>query len=233
MMSTSSYRVVKAFLNQSNYWADKIRNTFGIECHAKGKVKELDPTILRQIYLILADMGANLVKDCGVKTLYLDDMGRSCKRFPNHGYYMESDVSVTLNVNIFLDPDQSEDFITNQGYISRQDHTFQHELFHGFDHFNATNGKDLSVQPEWIELSGWSEKPYPGSEQLIIKEPGMPDVIGEWFHSKDASFPRFYAARSPWEDLADSAVFYIAGLTDTLPQNKQDYFKKLLAKYSK
>jgi hypothetical protein len=236
-MFLSSYRVVTAYLNQSNYWADKIKNTFGIECHTKEAEYDLDPIVMRQVYLILSDMGVKLVKACDVPDLYISfTMGKSCFRFPNHGYWNPNDKSVTLNVNIFYEPDETPDFISkNTGFfVSRPIQTLYHEFAHSADSAMGTNGVDLSSQPEWMELSGWSKTYKPGLKRLVIEEPGMPRVVGElYYEPSKAGFPRFYAARNNYDDFADCFAFYIAGLQDTLPKSKQNYFKKLLSKYSK
>jgi hypothetical protein len=55
-------------------------------------------------------------------------------------------------------------------------------------------------------------------------------MVGEWYYDPKAGFTRFYAKRNPWDDWADSFSFYVGGLKK-LPDNKTEYFDKLLKKY--
>lgn len=228
-MKTLAASIRKFADNIQNYWPDKLQEKYDIKAHVKEPGRILDPIIIRQIYQALSMMPAQLVRDCGVKNVYIDyRMGPSLSRYPNHGYYINQ--SVTLNSNIFEDPDQPTDFVDSKGYfVSRAVQTIWHEFFHSYDAYNG----DLSLKPEWLKLSGWSKDSKPGLKRLIINEPGMPPVIGEWFYLPSAGFPRFYGKRNPEDDFADFAAFYIAGLHNNLPENKLRYFNHLLSKYLK
>lgn len=211
----------------STFWQDKIREKFDIICRPKESGESLDPVLLRQTFNILSVMPVDLVKDCGVNTLYFDShMGPNMPYYPNHGYYINN--TVTLNVNIFYHPDVSDDFFDYRGYfISRPAQTLIHEFAHSFDEFHH----NMSLQLEWLKLSGWSEQPKPGLKRLIINTPGMAPVIGEWYFNPAAGFTRFYAKRNPYDDWADSFSFYVARMKSKLPDNKVAYFDKMLKKY--
>ena len=161
--------------------------------------------------------------------MYIDyKMGPSLPYYPSHGYYFELNNSITLNNNIFDDPDRPEDFTDSNGYFfNRGTHTVLHECFHSFD----ANQGTLSEKPEWMGLSGWSKTPKPGLKRLVINEPGKSPVMGEMYFNPSAGFPRFYAKRNCWDDFADSMTFYILNFKNNLPENKIQYFNKLLKKY--
>jgi len=207
------------------YWVKKIKNEFGLQILiTKGL---LTPhIILRQIYQILSKIGAPLVKACGIKKLVVrGDMGPNKPYYPNHGYF--HDDVVAINADTFYSPDQPDDFFDYRGYFTtRPEQTLIHEFGHGFDEHHGM----LSTKPAWLRLSGWSETPRPGLKRIVIQEPGSPLVIGEMFYDPKAKFTRFYAKRNSWDDWADSFSFYIAGLK-SCPENKANYFKKLLSKY--
>jgi hypothetical protein len=170
------------------------------------------------------------VRDCGVGELYLSyKMGPNKPQYPNHGYFCPDDKSVTLNADIFENPDSPDDFYDDFGYfVSRPVQTVLHEWGHSLDDAKG----ELSLKDEWLKLSGWSESPKPGLKQLIIDEPGMPRVVGEWYYNPKAKFTRFYAKRNPWDDWADSFAFYFAKMKSKVPESKRNYFDSLLKKYS-
>lgn len=212
------------------FWEKQIQEVFGIKSTPKEPEIPLDPIILRQTFQILNLMPSQLVRDCGVGVLYLSyKMGPSKPKYPNHGYYYHEDKSVTLNADIFEHPDSPDDFYDDHGYfVDRPTQTIVHEFAHGYD----MNHNDLSLKDEWLKLSGWSESPKPGLKQLIIDEPGMPRVVGEWYYNPKAKFTRFYAKRNPWDDWADSFAFYFAKMKSKVPESKRNYFDSLLKKYS-
>jgi hypothetical protein len=212
--------------NISDYWNNNIKNTFNIKVTPKDC--DVEAVIFRQIYLILLKMTAPVINDCGIHELFLKDLGPSKSFYPNHGFFMPGTGTITLNINIFTDPDQPEDFFDPHGFfVSRAVQTLFHEMAHAYDEKNG----NLSYKPEWMQLSGWSKEPQPGLKRLLIKEPGTPPVLGEMYFDPHAGFPRFYAKRNNWDDFADCFSFYLAGLYDKLPTNKQEYFKKLFSKY--
>jgi hypothetical protein len=229
MMKTLVSTIALLATNIQDHWMQKIKDTFGIKVSAKESGYVIDPTVTRQLFGILSNMPAQEVKDCKVYDVYFSfTMGPNLPHYPNHGYYINN--SVTLNVNVFTDPDQSDDFLDPHGYaVNRATHTVVHEFGHGYD----MNNGDLSLKPEWLKLSGWSKDAKPGLKRLVIKDPGAPVVIGEMYFDPRAGFPRFYAKRNSWDDFADCFAFFVVGLQDKLPENKQQYFKKLLSKYSK
>lgn len=209
------------------YWENRIRDRFGIELTTKEQDREVDPILARQIYQILDLMPEKLVRDSGIKHLYLSNtMGPNLPKYPNHGYYVGD--LVTLNEDIFYSPDEPEDFFDSHGYfISRPAETLTHEIGHAYD---AAKG-DLSTKPEWLRLSGWSKDAKSGLKRLLINDPGAPVVIGEWYFDPKAKFTRFYAKRNPWDDFADSFAFYIGNMKDKVPEKKRAYFDDLLKIY--
>jgi len=219
-------------LANSSIWQDKIQEKFGIPCASMEPGEVLDPIILRQTYLILDTMPVELVKDCRVsKLVFSNTMGESKPFYPNHGYYYPLDKSVTLNNDIFYNPDFPDDFYDSNGYrVSRPTQTLVHEFLHGFD---AARG-EISLKPDWLKLSGWSETPKPGLKRMVINEPGMPAKVGEWYYKPEpySGFTRFYAKMNPWDDFSDSATFFLLGMKNKLPENKNKYFDSLLKKYS-
>lgn len=214
--------------SEASFWAEKIKTRFGLPSAADSKIDGIF-WILRETYNILYRVPPDLIKDCGVTGLiFRNDMGPNRAYYPNHGYYREGDKTVTLNADIFIHPDQPDDFFDHRGYfLTRAEQTLYHEFGHGFD----ANFNELSLQPAWMKLSEWSKEQKPGLKRLHIQEKGVPEVIGEYFYNPNAGFTRFYARRNPWDDFADSFSFYIAGLRDKIPKNKVEYFSNLLKKY--
>jgi len=211
-----------------SFWSDKLQEDFGLRLILDKGVYDAS-SIARQIYAILRPVPAPLIKDCGVNTLFLRFLGENKPYYPNHGYYRAADQSITLNTDIFYHPDQPDDFFDSRGYfISRAAQTLLHELSHGYD----ANHGELSLQPAWMSLSGWSQTYKPGLKRLLIKDPGAPEVLGEMFYDPHVgAFTRFYAKRNSWDDFADSFSMFVGGLKDKVPANKRAYFDKLLAKY--
>ena len=229
---TSSLRKLSFEINrasEASYWAEKIKSRFGIPSQASSNIDDIH-WILRETYNILNQVPPDLIKDCGVTGLIFKDLGPNKSYYPNHGYYREGNGTVTLNSDIFIHPDQPEDFFDkNQYFLTRAGETVYHEFGHGFDHCHG----ELSLQPAWMKLSGWSKEPKPGLERLHIKEKGAPEVIGEYYFDPKISnnFTRFYGKRSPWDDFADCFSFWVAGLKDKVPKTKAEYLNNLLKKY--
>lgn len=217
---------ILARVSDQIYWLKKLQDEFNLTVQLAPEIKE-GYWIVRQIYNIIKPIPLKIFKACGVNILYIKWLGENKKLYPNHGFYNPSDRTITLNSDIFYHPDQPDDFFDSKGYfVDRPTETLWHELFHSFD---AMQG-ELSLKPEWLSLSGWSPSPKQGLKRMIIKEPGMPPKIGEWFYNPQAKFTRFYAKMNPWDDFADSGAFYLHGL-DKLPPNKKNYFKNLFKKY--
>jgi len=206
------------------YWAEKINKDYGLRC---GITKTMDTPhlILRQACMVLKQMGRPLVDACGVTHLYFRNLGPNKPYYPNHGYYCQDDNSVTINSDVFVHPDQPEDFFDHRGYfVTRGEQTLFHEMGHALD---AIKG-NLSLKSDWLKLSGWSETPKTGLKMIVIRDPGSPEVKGEWYYDPRAEFTRFYAKRNPWDDFADSFSFYVGNIRTKLPENKEAYFKGLL-----
>jgi hypothetical protein len=213
--------------SEASFWAEKIKSKFGLPCQADSNIDDIH-WILRETYSILRPIPPELVKACEISKLIFRFLGKNKIRYPNHGFYRESDKSITLNTDIFIHPDQPEDFIDHGGFLTRAEQTLYHEIGHAAD---AAFG-NISLQPTWMKLSGWSKEQKPGLERLHIKEEGAPEVIGEMYYDpKIAKFTRFYARRNSYDDLADSFSMFIGGLKDKVPEKKAEYLNNLLKKY--
>jgi hypothetical protein len=183
---------------------------------------------VRKLYETLKKLPTQLVKDCKILTMNFEDLGPSKKYYPNHGKYCKG--VLTLNERI-LD-DTTMDVDTKSGKkISKLEHTYFHELGHGFDEKKHEKDKWLSLKDDWLKLSGWSETPKPGYKRLVIREEGAPELKGEWYYAPWAKFSRFYGKRCPWDDFADSFSYMVGGLKNYLPENKRKYFDDLLKDY--
>jgi hypothetical protein len=171
----------------------------------------------------LSRIPQSLVLESGIKLLGFEDLGESREYYPNHGYYVGN--KLILNTRLLEDP---QVFLASNGRsLNRFEHTLFHELGHGWDEARGL----LSEKPEWLVLSGWSKDPQAGLERITIKEDGVPDTVGEWYHSPVAGFPRFYARRNPWDDFADCFAFYVGGLSGFLPASKIHYLDTALGRY--
>ena len=208
--------------NEVDYWKDRIQTRYGITVSGCD-----DGTVIRQIYFILNPVPTQLIKDCGITKIVLRDLGPNLPHYPNHGWFVGDEI--TLNIDIFLHPDEPDDFVDHRGFfLTRAQQTLLHELGHALDKRLG----DLSLQDPWMRLSGWSKEYRPGLKKLIIRDPGAPEVIGEYFYDPSiARFTRFYGARNPYDDLADCFAFFVGGLKNKVPPTKRDYFKALLKKY--
>jgi hypothetical protein len=216
--------------SEASFWAEKIKDRFGLPCRADSKIDGIY-WILRETYNIFRPIPPNLIKDCDVTALIFKYLGENKPLYPNHGFFRESDKTVTLNSDMFIHPDQPEDFFNkNQYFVTRAEETVYHEFGHGFDSCHG----ELSLQPAWMKLSGWSKEPGPGLERLHIKDEGAPEVIGEYYFDsmyKAKGFTRYYAMRNPWDDWADTFAYYLSDLKNKVPVAKAKYFDNLLKKY--
>ena len=193
---------------------DNIQRIYGIRVDG-GHAEQLPV-----LWEALCRLPVGLVRSCGIKDLGFKDQGVSKEFYPNHGYYVDN--MLVLNTQLVLDP---QVFLDPSGRaLDRFTHTLYHEMGHGFDDLRG----DASVQEEWLSLSGWSKEPAAGLSRIVINEPGYPEMLGEWWYSAKAGFPRFYAKRNPWDDYADCFAFYVGGLKSFLPACKITYFDKAL-----
>lgn len=223
---SSALRAVVAQIDAA-HWADRIKRDYGFGAAIEGQVPE-GGNILRQTHQILGQFPKGLVQDCGVSCLVFRDLGPNRSHFPNHGFFSPDDKSVTLNTNIFLDPDFPPDFFSHEGYfVSRPEQTLFHEFGHAWDENNGTP----SMKPDWLQLSGWSSVPKRGLKQILIKEKGCPEHRGEWYYDPKATFTRFYGKKNPWDDWADCFSFFISQARAAVPSKKKKYFQNLLGEY--
>lgn len=182
----------------------------------------LTPTPLAvRVYTSLSKIPEAIVRGCGVTSLSFRDMGVSLEYSPNHGLYVDG--TVVLNTQLIDDPIVFT--CNNGGVLDRFDHTLYHEFGHGWDEVRG----NLSLQDEWLSLSGWSKESVPGKVRVNIfdKDSGE-TLVGEWCYTPGSEFTRPYARWNPWDDFADTFAFYVAGLHDFVPKSKGEYFKKHL-----
>jgi len=215
-------------------WANKQSSASALQdMYGIGLVENTNPEYFDLLLNSVKRLPAKLVKDCLISKLGFEDMGESKEYYPNHGKYIEGG---TLVLNDRLLDDSSVDVCTEGNQLNKFDQTFYHELGHGWDAEQGKSrglGKDLSLTPEWLGLSGWSPEPIPGHMRMTIREKGMPELKDDWYYSPEAGFTRFYAKRNPWDDWADSFAYYVSDLKSFLPENKIKYFDKELSKYFK
>ena len=224
LASTSIRSLASSFQNQV-YWYNRIKDEFGLDCTLDKGCQD-GHILLRLLYLYLFRAPKSLIRDCGLRRVLLKFLGPNKPFYPNHGYYIGD--LITLNTDMFWHPDYPDDFIDQNGYrIGRVAETLWHEIGHAHDAYHG----DLSLKPDWLKLSGWSETFQPGLKRLIIKEQGSPEVVGEWFYDPKSKFTRFYAQRNPYDDWADCFGYYVAGLKSAIPSEKRAYFDILLKKY--
>lgn len=222
---TSYLRIIASELKEKSESEDlskKLKDEYGVTVLPGNK-----PENIKKLYESLKKLPAQLVRDCKIDTMDFKDLGPSKKFYPNHGSYKKG--VLTINEQILSDPVMEVDPAGKK--MNKFEQTYFHELGHGFDEKKKGEAKWLSLKDDWLELSGWSEKPKPKFKRLIIREEGTPELKGEWYFSPSAKFPRFYGKRNPWDDWADSFSYYVAGLKSFLPENKRKYFDDLLKEY--
>jgi hypothetical protein len=185
------------------------------------------PEHILALYRALKKIPAELVKACKIDSMGFEDLGPSKEFYPNHGKYIQG--KLVINENILKDTKVERD---NEGHtLTKFEQTYYHELGHGEDEKKQDEKDWMSLKKDWLELSGWSEKPKAGYKRLIIREEGSPEMKGEWYYSPKAKFTRFYAHRNPWDDFADHFSYYIGGLKSLVPPEKRKYFDEKLKKY--
>jgi hypothetical protein len=186
------------------------------------------PEHIVALYEALKKLPAQLVRDCKIDEMGFEDLGPSKEFYPNHGKYIQG--TLVINERIFDDSKVDED--KNGNKLTKFSQTLYHEYGHGVDEKKSSNESDwLSMQDDWMSLSGWSKEPIPGHKRLIIREEGCPILKGEMYYSPDAKFTRFYARRNSYDDLADHFSYFVGGLKSLVPKEKREYFEKKLSKY--
>lgn len=208
-------------VEESKDLKEYIKDTYDIEVD-----KDTDPRLVALLNEVLDKVPTNLIKACGIKKFKFEDLGPSREYFPNHGKYFNN--VLILNINILSDPYHVEDSFGNS--LNKFEQTLYHEFGHGLDE-KLGEGKELSLQPEWLELSNWSEKPKSGLKRLIIREPGAPELKENWYYNPKAGFTRFYAKRSPLEDWADTFSYYVGRLKLLISVEKVEYFDNILKEF--
>lgn len=187
---------------------------------------DLDHLVSLRQSLLRLDPG--LVEDCGITDLGFEDLGPSAKYYPNHGKY--KDGKLILSTHLFEDPFLEVD-IAEGSNLNKLDQIFYHELGHGWDERKSDTDLELSLHPDWLALSGWSDRPVKGHKRLIIKEHGYPELKGEFYYSPEARFVRYYGKRNPLDDWADTFAYYVARMFSFIPQEKKRYFDKKVGRH--
>jgi hypothetical protein len=191
--------------------------------------KSVTPKQNKILYDIVSQLPQALIKRCNVAIISFEDLGPSAKYYPNHGKY-KPDGGLVLNSRIFDDPPTTKD---DEGIeVPAIRFVLLHEMGHGFDK-REDNGREMSLDEDWLKLSGWSEEPKKGLMRVKIQEKGYPKVMGEWYYSPKAGFARFYGRRNPWDDWADSFAYHLLNCKSQLPEGKVAYFDKKLESYLK
>lgn len=228
MICLSSIVRVVASDAEARHWSRKIGDEYGMKTTMMPGIHD-QGFLLRKTYLALSLMPASLVKACGVgELLYRDDMGPNRPYYPNHGYYRPDNKTITLNVDIFRNPDLPDDFFDEKGhFLIRPEQTLIHEFGHGFD---EEQGLPSDKDP-WLKLSGWTQDRVPGHRRLIIKCEGKPDTLSDWYYDPKSEFTRYYGRYNPWDDYADCFSFYVGGVRDKVPTVKRSYFDNYLDRY--
>jgi len=193
--------------------------------------EDADSVCAQEVCNCIKNHPANLIKDCGIKTLGFDDLGPSAKYYPNHGYYKTPGDILVLNKRMLEDPIHG--YAEDGRPISTFEFILAHELGHGWDAAQGRNscGKDYSICNDWTSLSDWSDTPKPMHKRLRIREKGYPEKVGEWYYGPKAQFPRYYGKMNPWDDWADGFAYYVTGMKDKLPPEKLNYFNEKLSNY--
>ena len=146
-----------------------------------------------------------------IDTIDIDaSLGTPMEYFPNHGRWDAESDTMYLNPKVLEQPEDPK-------------HLILHEIGHAIDHELGM----VSMKKTWRALSGWTQKPegitfaqrsnrdyveHGDYERLKIEEDSRM-AMSHWWHLKSAAFVRFYAARSPKEDLAESFAYYVMGET--------------------
>jgi hypothetical protein len=185
--------------------------------------------LLARVASSLQHLNPELVKDCGIRTLGFKDLGPSRELYPNHGLYVND--KLFLNSQLVDDPTIYED--TSSGKrLDTFDHILYHELGHGWD-VQKGGGTELSLQPEWLGLSGWVNNPLPGKVKVIIQDKDELEPLEDhgWYYDPGSKFVRYYARWNPWDDFADTFSFLVAGMNGFLPEEKKAYFDDRMKDY--
>ncbi len=92
----ASYIRKTALQSNADYWASKIRDNFELNTEFGSGVHD-DYLILREKFNILQPVPVPLIKDCGIKNLFIrGDMGPNKPYYPNHGYFIGDQVALLL-----------------------------------------------------------------------------------------------------------------------------------------
>jgi hypothetical protein len=176
------------------------------------------PELVGRIAQALKALPEKLIKDCGIRLIGFQDLGPSREYYPNHGLYVNN--KLILNSQLIDDPTVYVDGIAGKK-LEAFDHILYHEMGHGWDMVKG----ELSLKPEWLNLSGWVEDPTSGKVRIIIRDKDVPEpLVGEWYYTPGTKFVRYYARRNPWDDFADTFAFVAAGMRGFIPDDKFNYF---------
>ena len=196
-----------------------IRSKYGIEVLAGS-----NPTLVHAVAVALEKLDAGLVKQCGIGYLGFEDLGVSQKYGPNHGYCRirgDKPKELVLNTQLVDDPLLFKDSAGRT--MDRFQHTLYHELGHGWDYSKG----EISMEDDWLLLSGWSQYGSAGKVRVVVGSDELDEeLVGRWYYDPNAEFVRFYARLDPYEDMADTFAFVVSGLHEFVPKNKLDFFKK-------
>jgi len=176
-----------------------------------------------RIEKILAKVPKNIVAGTFSKIAMDADMGDG-EKYRAYGRYDSKTKIMMISPKAFK---TNQEFDDGKNKMSKLEHVISHEIAHYID---LNHG--ISEDPEWLKLSGWSQKPETDEHvMMVIPQEGKDNLKSGWYYNKNSDFPRWYGKRSPRDDFAECFAFYVGGLYDRFKdKNKLNYIKNKMNK---
>lgn len=174
-----------------------------------------------RINKILSKIPQGLVQKVFSKIELDNELANTNSKFKSYGKYNKVTKELRVNPAVF----NSEDFLSKDksNKMSKLEHALYHEFGHSIDEVYK-----FSEDPNWLKLSGW-EQNYKGNDKKRLVIPiDNGNIESLWYYSSNASFPRWYASRSPKDDFAECTSFYLGGLSDRLPKDKKQFIEGII-----
>ncbi len=116
-----------------------------------------------------------------------------------------------------------------QGWVNHGELTTVHEIMH-----SVYDNLPEDVKDKWMELSGWMVGTQPGQDTPYEeKRPGWEPGTSKWTHRKNIKFPRIYSEKSPDENFADCASFYLLNKAHQIDSKQKEFIEQLFEKMVK
>lgn len=158
------------------------------------------------------------------------DLGEPHVFYPNHGRWDNKLHCMYLNPLTVMSTD----------YM----HLITHEAGHAVDHLLGPGEKNISMEPAWLALSGWTMLPPELNTDRVddetyytqgeYKRLSLRDddklMLARWWHKKNAKFARWYGTRDPREDFAECFSYLCIGQDKRVPPNKAKFIRELMKK---